>query len=120
MSQKKPEKKNKKIYQKWWVWALAIVIIIVGIYLVFHNEIKAYRLGIDAEYLENSTYCLNHSDCTSTVDCEPINIYNHNSEDGVCEDVEKGNAGAICYPDGCRIDRGGMGYNDIITEVENE
>ena len=87
MSQKKPEKKNKRIYQKWWVWALAIIIIVAGIYFIFHNEIKAYKLGIDVEYLENPRYCQVDSDCTSTIDCEPTNIYNHNPEDGICEDV---------------------------------
>lgn len=66
-------KPKKKIYQTWWVWIMVIIIIIAGVYLIFGDEIKAKRMGIDIQYLENPRYCQVDSDCTIAYDnCNAI------------------------------------------------
>lgn len=52
---------------------MVIIIIIAGVYLIFGDEIKAKRMGIDIQYLENPRYCQVDSDCTIAYDnCNAI------------------------------------------------
>jgi len=84
---------------------IAIVVVVLVLLCVFWNYLRAYQMGIDVKYLDDPRYCINHTDCTSTIDCEPVNIYNHDEKDGVCEDVVK-NKGTFhyCHLTICKID----------------
>ena len=71
----KKSKTEKKIYQKWWSWLIIVLMIIISIYFIYNDEIKAKKLGIDVQYLKNPKYCQVNEDCV--VDrCGVINKYN--------------------------------------------
>lgn len=55
-----------------------ILIIILGFYLIFGNNIKAYNNGVDVKYFDNPKYCVQDSECVPNWDmCFAINVYNY-------------------------------------------
>lgn len=92
--------KNQKIYHKWWVWIVIILIIAIGVYFIFGNDIKAYKMGIDVRYLDNPRYCQNHSDCTFAYDnCNAINTFNY--KEGRGGQCLRETCGTLCRENEC-------------------
>jgi TPP-dependent indolepyruvate ferredoxin oxidoreductase alpha subunit len=73
------DKNNKKWYERKVVWALLVVVMIFGVYVIMNPTWIT-----KPKYMLNSDYCEVDSDCAQMATCDTKNIYNYKLNDGSC------------------------------------
>lgn len=103
--------KTKKLMKKNIGIVIGVVLVlIIGGYFIFENNILAWNAGIDVKYLDNLVYCEKDSDCYQKSKCRGLNIHyaklkmpkdylSYPMGYEICDVVVKG---SVCIENSCR------------------
>ena len=80
---------NTAVKNKWF-WTIIVIIVVLGLFFMFKNDVKAKKMGIDVKYLDDPKYCEQDSDCDQRATCNSVNIYKYGPSDGFCKEFVEG------------------------------